>query len=181
VEQGEHDSVKSPTAFRVTGRIEIVGANPYVVVDAATATALRSGWRKPMPVLVKINGEPTPPWRTNMMPTGRGDFRLYLHGEMRKVSGTTVKDVVSLEISFDEEYRNGPLHEIPEWFQKALDKDDVVGSAWMNLTPSRQKEVLRYFARLQSDEAKERNLGQILRALRGEEVHYMGRDWTGGK
>jgi hypothetical protein len=51
----------------------------------------------------------------------------------------------------------------------------------MNLTPSRQKEVLRYFAHLQSDSAKERNLEQMLRALRGEKIHYMGRDWIDGK
>jgi hypothetical protein len=173
--------MRTSAARHVTGRIEIVGVNPYVVVDAENATALRPEWRKPMPVLVKINGETTPPWRTNMMPTGHGDFRLYLHGEMRKVSGTAVNDVVTLEISFDEDYRNGPLHSMPEWFQKELDKDDAVSSNWMNLTPSRQKEVLRYFARLQSDEAKERNLKQILLALRGEVIHYMGRDWTVGQ
>jgi ribosomal 50S subunit-associated protein YjgA (DUF615 family) len=51
----------------------------------------------------------------------------------------------------------------------------------MALSPSRQKEVLRYFARLQSDAAKKRNLELILRALRGEEIHYMGRDWAAGK
>jgi hypothetical protein len=169
------------TAHHVTGRVEIVGVNPYVVVDALTATALRPDWRKPMPVLVTINGEKTSPWRTNMMPTGDGGFRLYLHGEMRRVSRTAVRDIVTLEISFDGEYRNGPLHATPEWFQSELDKDAAVVATWMALSPSRQKEVLRYFARLQSDAAKKRNLELILRALRGEEIHYMGRDWAAGK
>lgn len=167
--------------MRITGPIQIVGVNPYVGVDASTAAALRPLWRKPMPVLVKIDGDPSPPWRTNMMPTGQGDFRLYLHGEMRRASGTAVNDVVTLEVSFDEEYRNGPLHSTPEWFQKELDRDEVISDGWRNLTPSRQKEVLRYFARLQSDEAKTRNLERLLRALRGEEVHYMGRDWVDGR
>jgi hypothetical protein len=173
--------VTSPDAVRVTGHIEIVGVNPYVVVDAETANKLRAGWRKPMPVLVTINNAPAPAWRTNMMPTGDGDFRLYLHGAMRQASRTAVRDSVALDIVFDEQYRNGPQHETPEWFQAALAKEDAVGAAWMNLTPSRQKEVLRYFARLQSDKAKDRNLEQILRALRGEEIHYMGRDWSDAK
>lgn len=173
--------MNAPVVMRITGPIQIVGVNPYVVVDASTATALRPRWRKPMPVLVKLNGEPSLPWRTNMMPTGQGDFRLYLHGEMRKVSSTAVNDVVTLEVSFDEEYRNGPLHSTPEWFQRELDRDDVVDAAWRNLTPSRRKEVLRYFARLKSDEAKGRNLQQLLRVLRGDDVHYMGRDWVDGK
>jgi hypothetical protein len=173
--------VKARVALHMTGRIEIVGINPYVEVDAATANALQSDWRKPMPVLVKINGGPSAPWRTNMMPTGQGSFRLYIHGEMRNVSRAVLGDVVTLELSFDEEYKNGPLHTVPEWFQSELHRDEVVGSNWMNLTPSRQKEVLRYLSRLQSDDARRRNLKEILRALRGEAVHYMGRDWTDGK
>jgi hypothetical protein len=131
--------VKARVALHMTGRIEIVGINPYVEVDAATANALQSDWRKPMPVLVKINGGPSAPWRTNMMPTGQGSFRLYIHGEMRNVSRAVLGDVVTLELSFDEEYKNGPLHTVPEWFQSELHRDEVVGSNWMNLTPSRQK------------------------------------------
>lgn len=172
--------MKSPATFQRTGRIEIVGVNPFVLVNASTAMSLRPGWRKPMPVLVRINGVPSAPWRTNMMPTGAGDFRLYLHAEMRKATRTAVGDVVAFEVTFDEQYRNGPLHSTPAWFQRELDNDDVVAANWMNLTPSRQKEVLRYFARLQSDVAKERNRALIVRALRGEEIHYMGRDWIDG-
>ena len=57
------------------------------------------------------------------MPTGQGDFLLYFHGGMRKASHTQVHDVVTIELSFDQEYRNGPLHEALEWFQSALYQD----------------------------------------------------------
>jgi len=36
-----------------------------------------------MPVLIKINNKPNPPWKINMIPAGNGDFYLYLHGDVR--------------------------------------------------------------------------------------------------
>src|SRR5580704_13073583 len=106
--------MKMRTTLSLTAAIELVGVNPYVLVSAAQVTLLKPEWRRPMPVLVRINGEPKAPWRTNMMPNGRGDFLLYLHGAMRDHSGTKVGDLVTIELAFDESYRNGPQHPIPE-------------------------------------------------------------------
>ena len=116
-----------------------------------------------------------------MMPTGKGDFYLYLHGNMRKSSQTKVGDTVTVSLSFDKEYLNGPLHPVPEWFQEALDRNSVALTNWKSLPPSRQKEVLRYFDGLKSDEAKNRNLIRVLNVLGGGKERFMGRDWTGGK
>lgn len=56
--------------------IKIFNGNPYVYVRAARARAIKPGWRKPLPVLIRINGEPEKePWRINMMPIGKGDTR----------------------------------------------------------------------------------------------------------
>ena len=38
--------------------IEIRGVNPFISVSAARARALKPGWRKPLPVLVRINRKP---------------------------------------------------------------------------------------------------------------------------
>jgi hypothetical protein len=65
---------------RFKALIKVHGVNPYVLVSAKRASQLRPGWRRPMPVLVTINGKPEKPWRINMMPVGDGSFRLYLHG-----------------------------------------------------------------------------------------------------
>ena len=170
---------KRPT-LEFSATIDIVGANPYVLVNDERATKLRPGWRRPMPVLVKINGRPDSPWRTNMMPVGNGEFYLYLHGGMRKSSGAKVDDVVTISLSFDESYRNGPLHETPDWFESSLASDANVMANWERLTPSRQKEVLRYFAGLKTDDARKRNLVQVLRVLSGARERFMGRDWTDG-
>jgi hypothetical protein len=170
---------RAPVTF--SADVQIVGVNPYVLVDDERVQALRPGWRRPMPVLVKLNGTPDTPWRTNLMPVGGGDFYLYLHGGMRKAAHVKVDDVVSVTLRFDDTYRNGPLHDSPDWFHEALEASSVAQKNWSNLAPSRQKEILRYFAALKSDQAKKRNLLQALRVLEGEDDRFMGRDWSKGR
>jgi hypothetical protein len=156
------------------------GINPYVLVGAARATTIKSGWRKPMPVLVRVNGRPDHPWRTNMMPVGRGAFYLYLHGDIRRVSQTSVGDRVRIEIKFDASYRNGPQHSMPIWFRRGLMTNARAKENWLALTPSRKKEVLRYFSRLKSEAARDRNLAGALYVLSGAAGRFMGRAWADG-
>src|SRR6266852_1482402 len=136
--------------------------NPYVLVTPALAKAIKPGWRKPLPVLVRINGKPAVPWRINMMPVGNGSFYLYLHGDVRRASGTKVGDRVRVEVGFDARYRNGPQHRVPSWFKATLRRNSRAMKNWEALIPSRRKEILRYFARLKSQEARERNLEKAL-------------------
>jgi len=165
-----------PLHFR--SKIEIHGINPFVLVDAARAAQLRQGWRKPLPVQIRINGKPDTAWRINLMPRGDGSFYLYLHEQVRNASGTNVGDVVDVEIGFDEDYRSGPAHPMPEWFGEALDGDDRARQGWDALPPSRKKEILRYFAGLKSQEAQSRNLAQVLHVLAGGKARFMARDWN---
>lgn len=134
-----------------------------------------------MPVQVQINGQPTPPWRINMMPVGDGSFFLYLHGDVRKASNTKVGDVVAVDVLFDESYKNGPQHPMPAWFREALDKNPQAKNNWEKLTPSRQKEILRYFSWLKSQAAIERNLKRALKVLSGESERFMARSWKNGE
>lgn len=161
--------------------IEIYNGNPYVLVSKTRAQTLQRGWRKPMPVLVQINSQPDPPWSINMMPIGDGSFYLYLHGDVRKASKTGVGDTVRVDVWFDEGYHSGPMHPMPRWFQDSLDKNPVAKANWHALIPSRQKEVLRYFSWLKSDEARQRNLAKVMDVLAGSEGRFMARDWKDGK
>ena len=119
--------------------IEIRGVNPFVGVSSSQADSLKPGWRKPLPVLVSIHGHSAIAWRTNMMPDGNGNFYLYLHGSMRKASGTKVRDRVRVEVEFDAAYRNGPQHSMPKWFRRALDSTAQAKKNWWALVPSRKK------------------------------------------
>ncbi len=161
-----------------TAIIKIREGNPYVHMSAARVQKIKSDWKKPLPVLVQINGEPKKPWRINMMPVGDGDFYLYLHGDVRKASRTKVGDRVTVDVRFDEDYRNGPMHPMPTWFRIPLSKNKKAKKAWDMLTPSRQKEILRYFSWLKSPEARERNVKRALHVLSGKKERFMARSWN---
>jgi hypothetical protein len=163
-----------------TAVIKIRGVNPFVLVSALRANAINPGWRKPLPALVRINGKPADAWRINMMPVGDGSFYLYLHGDVRKASGTAVGDRVRVEIEFDESYRNGPQHPMPRWFKQALAANSHAMKNWTALIPSRKKEILRYFSRLNSADARARNLAKALHVLSAETGRFMARAWKNG-
>ena len=160
--------------------IKIRGVNPFILVSASRAKAIKLGWRKPLPVLVRVNGKPRSPWRINMMPVGNGSFYLYLHGDIRNASGTAVGDRVRVEIDFDAGYRNGQQHPTPKWFKQALVANPQAMKNWIALIPSRKKEILRYFSRLNSPDTRARNLARALHVLSGESGRFMGRAWKNG-
>ena|ERR1043165_4819037 len=168
-------------SLNFTAIIRILGINPYVPVSAARAKKLHPDWKKPMPVLVKINGKPEEPWKINMMPKGDGSFYLYLHGEVRTAAGTKVGDKVTVDISFDKNYKSGPQHPLPPSLKKAISKHAEIKKAWEALIPSRQKEILRYLHSLKSEEAKERNISKVIYVLSGKKARFMAHDWKDGK
>jgi hypothetical protein len=113
-----------------------------------------------------------------LMPIGDGSFFLYLHGQVRKASGTSVGDVVSLTVEFDHEYKGGPTDPMPPWFGNELKQNPDALKGWDNLPPSRQKEILRYFAKLKSPQAQQRNAQRALHVLAGGKARFMARSWN---
>src|SRR5690242_20424473 len=116
--------------IRFTALIKLRGINPYVLVSARRAAAIRPGWRKPLPVRMRLDGKPQTPWRINMMPVGDGSFYLCLHGDIRKASGTAVGDRVQVEIEFDAAYQSGPQHRMPRGFKEALAANPSAQENW---------------------------------------------------
>jgi hypothetical protein len=175
---------ESSTAFTAVAKIR--GVNPFVSVSAVLVERLKPGWRRPLPVRVRIHGklkegcQPESTWRTNLMPAGDGSFFLYLNEAMRGGTGVAVGSRIRVELEFDASYRNGPQHPMPSWFSKALRENEMAKKHWAALTPSRKKEVLRYFAQLKSAEARERNVLRALHVLSGATGRFMGRTWTNG-
>lgn len=173
--------MEAGTPLVFTAVIRIRGINPYILVNAARAEAVQAGWRKPLPVRVRINGAPLKAWRINMMPAGDGRFYLYLHARIREASGTKVGDKVEAELAFDASYRNGPMQPMPSWFRTSLTGNAKAREAWKALPPSRKKEMIRYLSRLQSEAARARNLEKALRVLSGEKARFMARAWADGR
>lgn len=168
------------TTSKFQAIVKIRGINPFIAISASRAEALKPRWRKPLPVLLRINDKPVVASRTSMMPAGDGGFYLYLNQVVRTAAGVAVGDVVRVEIEFDASYRNGPAHAMPLWFTQALKKNPQAKENWTALIPSRKKEVLRYFAGLKSPEARERNLAKALHVLLGKTGRFMARTWTNG-
>lgn len=164
--------------MKFTSRIELRGINPYVMVSEALAQQIRPDWKRPIPVTVQVNGQPEPPARVNMMPAGDGSFLLYLDGAIRKASATAVGNTVEVSLAFDDSYRGGPAHAMPAEFAARLDANPVARARWDQLSPSLQKEMLRYLARLKSDAARTRNIEQALNVLNGAKVRFMARAWN---
>ncbi len=160
--------------------IELEGVNPFVRVRADRAARLRPGWRKPMPVLARINGLPAKAWRIHLVPKGSGLFFLYLHGRVRADSGTGVGDRVTVEIAFNAAYKPGPAP-LPAWLRTAFRERPAAYAGYKALPPGRQKELVKNLVRLKSTEARARNLDMALRVLSGEKARFMARDWSGGK
>ncbi len=158
--------------------IGIEGVNPYVLIGARRAARLRKGWRRPLPVRVRVNARPEKPWRINLLPAGQGRFRLYLHGDLRRASGTKVGETVIVELEFDDAYQRGPIHPLPSWFRAALDRNRRARQTWDDLIPSRRKEILRYFFRLKTADAQARNVRRAIHVLSGGQGRFMGRSWN---
>jgi hypothetical protein len=169
-----------PLKTTFTAIIKIRGVNPFILITARRAQAIKPGWRKPLPVLVRLNDKPARAWRINMMPVGNGSFYLYLHGDVRKASGTVVGDRVLVEIEFDAAYRSGPQHSMPRWFKDALDVNPLARKNWTALVSSRKKEILRYFSRLKSPEARSRNFAKAIDMLSGAPGRFLARTWKNG-
>lgn len=160
--------------------VKIRGINPFVAVNAQQAAMLKPGWRKPLPVVFRLNDQQESATQTNMMPAGGGGYYLYLNGDVRKAAGVDVGDQVQVTVEFDAAYRTGPQHPMPSWFRQALNAHPDALKNWNALIPSRKKSVLRYFARLQSSEARTRNLARALDVLSGKKARFMARTWING-
>jgi hypothetical protein len=165
--------------LRIRSQMKTIGVNFYVMLSAKDVSQLRRNWRGPMPVHFRVNRTTDRTWRVNLMPLADGRYRLYLNGEVRRESNLRVGDVIDIEARFDESYRNGPLHPMPAWFGNRLSRNALAKAGWARLSPSRQKEILRYFVRLKSPEAKQRNLQRALHVLAGGRGRFMGRSWNG--
>jgi uncharacterized protein YdeI (YjbR/CyaY-like superfamily) len=69
---------------------------------------------------------------------------------------------------------------MPAWFRQELAGNPQAKKNWTALIPSRKKEILRYFSRLNSSDARNRNLARAIQVLSSETGRFMGRAWKSG-
>ena len=164
--------MKQKESFHFSDTIDIIGVNPYVVVPDQILEALFAQAGKkpagPLPVCGKLNGHPF----IQTVVKFSGLWRLYLNMPMRKAAGIDVGDRAEVELQFDPEPRDYPMH--PR-LAEALEQNEVAMAAFEKLSPSRQKEIVRYIAHLKSEERVAHNVARAIRFLCGEE-RFAGRE-----
>src|SRR5690606_5138220 len=145
--------------------------NPFVFVPAEVLDAIyvQAGKNKgKIPVRMKIEGHEF----EQTLIKYSGHWRLYLNTPMRKAAGREVGHTARFEVEFDPQERITPFH--PK-FKKALMESEEAERVYSSLSPSLQKEILRYLASLKTEESVDRNVLRAINFLLGKE-RFIGRD-----
>jgi len=159
-----------------SARIYKIGVNPYVLLPAAVLKDIfQNAGRDKGPIAVRgtLNGHAY----LQTLVKYSGKWRLYLNGPMRTAAGIDVGDMAMVEIEFDPLERTLTMH--PK-LQDALQKNSKAKQVFDELSPSRQKEIIRYINSLKTEESVERNLKRAIQFLLGKE-RFVGRDNPGNK
>ena len=153
-----------------SAKIQIIGVNPYVFLPASLLKYIfhKAGKDKgAMPVQLKIGGMS---FIQNLVKYS-GKWRLYLNGPMRKVAGKDVGDTIDIQIDFDPNPRITPMH---SKLKKAFKENKKAKDVFDKLSPSRQKEILRYINFLKSEESIDKNIKRAISHLVGTQS-FVGR------
>lgn len=153
---------KKSSRARFSAAIYVLGINPVVdpppgVLNHIFEQAGRS--IGPIPVRGLIAGAEF----LQTLVKFRGEWRLYVNGEMLKASGLKAGDTAMIEIEFDPRPREAPM---PAAFATALKEDLIAARQFNALSPSRQKEILRYLGSLKTEAALARNIEKLIGNLR---------------
>jgi hypothetical protein len=160
-----------PLHFR--SRIHIQGIKPYVLIAPRQALRLRRQGRGPIPVRVQLNGKLQIRWRINLVPRGDGSFTCTRRKRSVRPPTLTVCDLVRVRVELDREYKGGPMHPMLRWFSLRSGANSRTSATWRRLSPSRQKEMLRYFAGLKSAAAVPAMPIEHSQVLAGRRARFM--------
>lgn len=152
-------------------KIEIIGVNPFVFVPDAILQIIfqQAGKNKGfIPIKGTINKHP---YKQTLVRYS-GEWRLYINTIMLKNSPKRIGEIVTLTITFDPESR---AIEMPDDFAKALETNPEANSVFEQLSASRKNEIVRYLARLKTQETLDRNIIRAINFLLGKE-RFVGRE-----
>ena len=152
-------------------RLEIIGINPFVFVPEEILAGIfeEAGRKKgPVPVCGSVNGEPY----IQTLVKYSGHWRLYINTIMLPDSPRKIGEIIEVTIGFDPNDRTISPH--PELL-KALDESEEAREVFDGLTPSLQKEIVRYISFLKSEESVKTNVQKAIGFLLGKN-RFVGRD-----
>ena len=151
--------------------LEIIGVNPFVFVPEDILQQLFDTAGKDkghIPIKGIINEKPY----TQTLVRYSGSWRLYINTSMLKNSPKRIGEIITISVMFDPESRDIPT---PLKFSEALNQHPDAASVFENLSNSRKLEIVRYLARLKSEESLEKNIQKAILFLQGH-GRFVGRD-----
>ena len=154
-----------------SAKISIIGINPFVLLPASVLKYIfkKAGKDKgAIPVQLKIGDKDC----IQNLVRYSGKWRLYLNTPMRIAANKDVGDKIEIEIDFDPKPRTIPMH--PR-LKKAFKENKEVKKAFDKLSPSRQKEILKYINFLKSEESVDKNIQKAIAHLTGGKP-FIGRE-----
>ncbi|TCC97831.1 YdeI/OmpD-associated family protein [Pedobacter hiemivivus] len=143
--------------------IEIIGINPYVQIPEIILTEIfnQAGKNKGhIPVAGTVNSLP---YQQTLLKYS-GLWRLYINTLMLKNSPKRIGETIKVTIEFDPSDRTIKPH--PKLIE-ALKNNLEAKSKFDNLTPSMQKEMVRYISSLKTEESRNRNIERAINFLLG--------------
>jgi len=149
--------------YTFSAPLQIIGINPYVSVPDDILIALFAAAAKstsPLPIKGTINGAGF----QQTLVRYRGEWRLYVNTSMLKNSPKRIGEAVHLTVDFDPGDRSITPH--PKLL-RALDENRQAKTIFDGLTPSLQREIVRYISFLKSEESVDRNVAKAIDFLLG--------------
>jgi len=144
-----------------TAKIQIIGVNPYVLLPVSVLKHLceKAGKDKgAIAVKGKLNGKSF----TQNLVRYSGKWRWYLNGPLKKAAGMVLGVMAKVKIDFDPKPREVPMH--PK-LKKGLQQNSKAKAAFDQLSPSRQKEIMKYINFLKSEESVDKNVARAIAHL----------------
>lgn len=147
-----------------TAKILIINGNPYVrPPDRVLRYVFKQAGRDtgPIPVRGTLQGASF----HQTLVKYAGDWRLYSNHAMLKAGGVWIGDSAKFKVGFNPK---PPTFPMPRKFALALSRNPKAKTAYVKLSPGRQKEIRRYLGFMKTDESLTRNIGVVIQHLLGK-------------
>lgn len=147
--------------FTFKAKIYKVGINPCVKVPLRITKTM-----EPIKGYIPINGTiETHAFQQTLVPVKNSNYRLFVNGQMLEGSGMKLGKTARFVIEQDFSTQPRKDSSITPAFKRKLVAAGVF-EAFKKLTPSRQKEILRYLHYLKTEPSKERNMKKVIAQLK---------------
>lgn len=157
--------------LQFSAQLEIIVGNPFVHVPPMILNEIFTQAAKDkgaIPIRGTVNGKP---YQQTLVKYS-GHWRLYVNMKMLKNSPRRIGEMLEVEIEYDPSDRTIVPH--PKW-ERALAENEIAKEVFEKMSPSKQKEIVRYISHLKTEESVNRNVRRAIDFLLGK-GRFVGRD-----